>query len=330
MPLYSNALNQGISVAICTYNGQNYINEQLLSISKQSILPDEVIICDDASTDQTVQTINRFIDSSNLNIKLFTNPFNIGYTSNFERCLNYCSYDYIFLSDQDDVWDSNKIEAIIPFFQTNKNILGVTHDGRLVDEKLKWSGMTKNCQIRDGYGPNIKCITGALSCIRKDALKFILPIPVNIRGHDIWMNYIFEYLPNLWIFSDSILQDLRRHPDNTSQWVVNSFSKIGFFDVFKDQIQTQPSVDYQDRLTMNHQFKIRLSNITLNELDPFSPDFSDIIRKVNLEHNAIILRQSLVNDNSKPSRILKAFKLYLSGGYSFFNGYKSLARDLFR
>lgn len=99
-----------ISVCIATYNGEKYIKEQLLSILPQLGKKDEVIISDDHSTDNTLDIVKGLNDNR---IKIVMNNREKGYTSNFENALSYAIGDYIFLSDQDDIWMSNKVDYCI-------------------------------------------------------------------------------------------------------------------------------------------------------------------------------------------------------------------------
>lgn len=103
-----------ISVCMSTYNGENYIEEQLYSILHQSCRPDEVVICDDASGDRTVEIIENFIRDNQLSEvwKLYKNTENRGYPANFYRAMSLCSGNLVFLSDQDDIWHEKKLEQM--------------------------------------------------------------------------------------------------------------------------------------------------------------------------------------------------------------------------
>ena len=98
------------SVAICTYNGAKYLTEQLESILAQETPVDEIIICDDGSTDGTPLLLKEYHDQFPKLFRLFFNAENLGYVRNFEQALSLCTKDIIFLCDQDDVWFSDKIE----------------------------------------------------------------------------------------------------------------------------------------------------------------------------------------------------------------------------
>lgn len=120
-----------ISVAIATYNGQEFIKEQLLSILNQTMPVDEIVICDDQSSDDTVKIIQELLCDK---IYLYQNEKNLGYKLNFKKALSYCKGDYIFLCDQDDIWLENKVEVMTQIMNEDKNIkvLASTYD--LIDE----------------------------------------------------------------------------------------------------------------------------------------------------------------------------------------------------
>lgn len=104
-----------ISIAMATYNGELYIEEQLLSILRQTVKVDEIVICDDKSTDRTVEIIKDIIDKYNVSdiVKLTCNRENLGYVRNFRQAIENTTGEFIFLADQDDVWDSNKVQICI-------------------------------------------------------------------------------------------------------------------------------------------------------------------------------------------------------------------------
>jgi glycosyltransferase involved in cell wall biosynthesis len=112
-----NHTNPLVSVVLCTYNGEKYIVEQLLSIVKQTYNNIELIILDDASTDQTREIVTNF-QQTDSRIKLFINDTNIGYNKNFEKAIGLASADYIAISDQDDIWEETKIEMMMSQWPT--------------------------------------------------------------------------------------------------------------------------------------------------------------------------------------------------------------------
>jgi glycosyltransferase involved in cell wall biosynthesis len=99
-----------ISVAMCTYNGERFLPQQLASIAKQTRLPDELVVCDDGSTDRTVAIVREFAASAPYPVRVFENERNLGFAANFERAIGLCEGDLIALSDQDDIWYPIRLE----------------------------------------------------------------------------------------------------------------------------------------------------------------------------------------------------------------------------
>lgn len=112
------------SVALCTYNGEKYLAEQLDSILCQSIAVDKIVVCDDGSTDTTKSILLDYQRKFPAVFQLFFNDSNLGYIKNFEKAISLCSGDLIFLCDQDDIWFKNKVETILSTAKQNptKNI----------------------------------------------------------------------------------------------------------------------------------------------------------------------------------------------------------------
>ena len=174
-----------LSVALCTYNGEQFINEQLSSIINQTCKVDEIVVCDDCSTDGTIDIIKRIaISNPKVDIRIIVNDHNLGVCANFEKAVNECSGDIIFLSDQDDVWLPDKVEAIIDWFEKNPEKSVVFTDADLIDVngiplgdgKSLWyyTGFSEKTQKQfcEGFAFEIiashnRC-TGATMAYRKD------------------------------------------------------------------------------------------------------------------------------------------------------------------
>lgn len=154
-----------ISVVIATYNGEQYIVEQLKSITVQTLLPDEIIIVDDFSSDETVNLINDFAKQSKVPVKTYINDKNIGSNKSFERAITLASGDIIFFSDQDDFWVQNKVELIMKEFENNSVVL-VFSDGIICDSSLKDLNITNWQKIH---------ITPARVKLLLNCLNYIIP-----------------------------------------------------------------------------------------------------------------------------------------------------------
>lgn len=172
-----------LSVALCTYNGETYIREQVESILNQTLPVDEIVVCDDCSTDNTLSIIESLRKGTNADIRIHRNETNLGVCANFQKAVNLCKGDIIFLSDQDDVWHNDKVETIVNYFNHNPQTQVVFSDGQLIDGSGKaisngtlWRcfGVNSKClkQIENGFGIEIFAFenraTGATMAIRRD------------------------------------------------------------------------------------------------------------------------------------------------------------------
>ena len=124
-----------VSVAMATYMGSAYVLEQLSSILEQSTLPAEVVICDDHSSDNTVQLITDFARNSIVPIRLFVNEERLGWRGNFMKAASLCESELIAFCDQDDIWDRRKVESIIAGFVHDETLM-VFHDATIVGTDL--------------------------------------------------------------------------------------------------------------------------------------------------------------------------------------------------
>lgn len=185
-----------ISVALCTYNGERFIREQLESILNQTMRVDEIVVCDDGSTDRTLQIIEEYKPTIHTSIHIHRNKTNLGPARNFQKAINLCSGDIIFLSDQDDLWMPHKVETIIHYFQQNISQQVVFTDAILIDENgatitggTLWQcfGMTQKGQrmLDEGYGvelfANENRVTGATMAVRK-GFKYLSHIANYCKG----------------------------------------------------------------------------------------------------------------------------------------------------
>ncbi|WP_348611326.1 glycosyltransferase family 2 protein [Halobaculum rarum] len=124
-----------VSVALCTYNGNEYLRSQLESILTQTREPDEIVIYDDGSTDQTRSLLSSYARDYPSLIDLHFNEENLGPTRNFERAIGSCSGDVIAVSDQDDVWRDNKLEEQLAAFNDQEASL-IYHNSVVASESL--------------------------------------------------------------------------------------------------------------------------------------------------------------------------------------------------
>ena len=127
-----------ISVAMTTYNGSNYIIKQLDSLKNQSRKIDELVICDDCSTDNTVELVNEYIKSNNLEgWNIYSNENNLGFINNFKQAIKKTTGDIIFLCDQDDEWCVNKISTMTDIIEKNNQVKLLSCSLAFIDENSR-------------------------------------------------------------------------------------------------------------------------------------------------------------------------------------------------
>jgi glycosyltransferase involved in cell wall biosynthesis len=131
-----------ISVALCTYNGERFLPEQLASIGKQTRLPDELVVCDDRSMDRTMEILRAFAASVSFPVKIVQNTANLGSTRNFEHAIRLCEGDLIALSDQDDIWYPNRLQRSEQEFLAHPQAGLVFSNADLIDEEDRPLGKT--------------------------------------------------------------------------------------------------------------------------------------------------------------------------------------------
>ena len=131
-----------ISVAMATYNGGRYLREQLDSIRRQSLLPTELVVCDDGSSDDTVEILRAFAANAPFKVVIDAHGQKLGFTPNFLRAIAQCTGEIVALCDQDDQWDERKLAVcVLPF--ADQTVMTVTHRVRVVDENLTPTGMIR-------------------------------------------------------------------------------------------------------------------------------------------------------------------------------------------
>ena len=188
-----------ISVVLCTYNGEKYLKQQLDSILTQSLSVDEIVIRDDCSSDSTCVILDKYSDSFP-QIRYKRNYSNLGFVKNFESALKECKGDYIFFSDQDDIWDKDKVKISVSYLMET-GMYGAFSDGLLIDQcnniigesifsKIQLLPLISN-ELLDQYDFEILClngnyVTGATLVITKEAIDLVLPFDLRVY-HDEWI-----------------------------------------------------------------------------------------------------------------------------------------------
>ena len=203
-----------ISVCIATYNGERYIRQQIESIVCQLNVDDEIIVSDDGSTDGTLDIVKGIGDKR---IKIIEGPGRKSPILNFECALKASKGDFIFLSDQDDVWKSDKVEICMKWLKTYHCVVS---DAEVTDNRLKplYPSLYDIMQVRQGRIYNTiwkNGYTGCCMAFRRNVLEASLPFPKNIPMHDIWIGNVAAYKYNVIFIPDRLIH-FRRHENTIS------------------------------------------------------------------------------------------------------------------
>ncbi len=198
---------------MATYNGENFIRQQLGSILGQIGESDEIIISDDSSSDRTVEIIKTFDDKRI--ILLENNRFHSP-TYNFENALEKATGDMIFLSDQDDIWFENKVKIMMELLHqydlvVSDCIIINENEDILQESFFKIRGSKKgllNNLVKNSY-------MGCCMAFNRRILDIALPFPDNLPMHDMWIGMIGELYGKTY-FCDQKLIKYRRHENSAS------------------------------------------------------------------------------------------------------------------
>jgi glycosyltransferase involved in cell wall biosynthesis len=190
-----------ISVALCTYNGEKYIKEQIDSILQQTRKVDEIVVCDDRSSDKTMAILEEYALANPNIFKLIINEVNLRSVKNFEKAISLCTGDVIFLSDQDDKWINEKVAEYLDYFNENPNIKAIASNGYCINDDseiedkyaiwevpqfLKEKGISYDYYSIINYVSNLA--TGASMAFKKEIVADFLPFPiVKNFHHDEWI-----------------------------------------------------------------------------------------------------------------------------------------------
>jgi hypothetical protein len=317
-----------ISVALCTYNGARFLNDQLASLAAQQRQPDELVVFDDCSTDNTMELLEKF--SAPFPVRLHSNNCRIGSTANFELAIAACEGELIALCDQDDIWTPEKLTVIERRFIDNPDTALVFTDAEIIDDQAKPTGATLWESIHFDHAAQQKIrskdacellsqrpvVTGATMTFRASFRDLVLPIPRDIPLiHDGWIALMISLAGRL----DPIAQPLIKYRQHDDQ-------QLGV------RIDETPAPDFMTKVKHHYGYTAELQKLeaitqrVLSQLDRYKFTHQDYFAE-RLKH----VRRRVAIAERKLNNIPAALAELFTGRYHRYSqGFSSLFKDLVR
>lgn len=218
-----------ISIALCTYNGEKYLKEQLDSFVQQTLSPYELVVCDDCSSDSTTDILEAFAWTAPFPVRIYHNEYTLGLIKNFSKAAGLCRGEYVAFSDQDDIWLPDKLDACFQAMgraecKYGKDVPLLVHSDLSIidnDNRVIASSWMKVKHLRPVEVDPLKnllvmnYISGCTSLCNKILIKNSLPFPDVIMNHDGWVALIAaSHGKIIFIPEPKVLY--RQHPSNAS------------------------------------------------------------------------------------------------------------------
>jgi len=211
------------SIAMATYDGQDHLEGQLESFLAQTRPPDELVVCDDGSQDETLAILESFAARAPFAVRVERNSRRLGSTQNFERAVGLCTGEIIFLADQDDLWLPEKIFRHLELFDARAEVGACFSNGLVVDADARplgyrlwdslWFGRHEQARVRGGRAVEVflkhVVAAGTSLSFRADYRELLLPFPRLRSCHDAWIAFMIATVAEVkMIESDLILYRL--------------------------------------------------------------------------------------------------------------------------
>ncbi|MFD1559280.1 glycosyltransferase [Paraburkholderia silviterrae] len=226
---------KSVSVAMATYNGGLYLREQLQSLAAQIRAPEELVVTDDVSTDDTLAILAEFSHTAPFPVRVYVNTQRLGYRANFMRVAGMCSSDIIAFCDQDDVWRPDKLQRCVDVLERTDALL-VYHNAIVTDSALSPIGTLARFALANSYNPPLSIdpfmgANGFTLVFDRQLVQFSSlwdrSIDINDgnnpNAHDQWYFFLAQTLGAL-AYDDAPLVQYRRHGSavTSSTWIGES------------------------------------------------------------------------------------------------------------
>jgi glycosyltransferase involved in cell wall biosynthesis len=324
----ADARRRKVSVAMATYNGERHIRAQLDSLAAQTRPPDELVVCDDGSTDSTLAIVETFAAEGHFRVRVERNPSNLGPTRNFEKAISLAIGDLIFLCDQDDVWFPEKIAIVVAAFDSAHDVQVFTNDVIPTSVDLEPSPLTMAENLASIGKPAENITLGCATALRRDWARRIYPSPGSSTVRptfDGWANDISGFL-GVRRFLVRPLQYYRRHGGNVSSATMHEPRAITLGAMIHESPFAAPIETWSNHVALLAVYREWLDG-NRSTLTAFALDKA--ITAIDRQRDAYLGRIAL-SRQTFPARLAGIWHLLTTGGYKHFHGWKSALRDLTR
>jgi glycosyltransferase involved in cell wall biosynthesis len=313
---------------MCTFNGARFVGAQLESIAAQDRPPDELVVCDDGSSDGSVEIVREFARRARFSTRVVVNDRNLGSTKNFEKAISLCQGAIVALADQDDVWYRHKLGRIEQAFLRSSEIVSAFSDADLIDDdshslgRRLWPSFSfdrsEQIEFAKGCALNVllkhPVVTGASMAFRRQYFDLLAPIPLK-QIHDSWISLLLATQGKFAVISDRLMQ-YRQHqeqqhgPGPRTLWERTQRAKLTKASFYLDEIER--FCEFRDRL---------------EKYGAASPNAERALREIerkisHLEHRARL-------PGIRVARIPGVLQQTFNGSYRrYSSGWSSIAKDL--
>ena len=313
-----------VSIAMATYNGARFLEEQLASFVEQTRRPDEVVICDDSSSDETVALAERFAASAPFKVIVERNPSNLGYTPNFSKAVSLCSGDVIFLSDQDDRWFENKIETAVGALQPGVEV--VLNDQLVMHPDGTVGQGMLDIHRKLGFSDDF-FLAGCCTAMSRAFARIAHPFPAEIP-FDTWVSRLADLL-GVRRLVEQPLQIYRRHGDATTNSVFAA-RKPSKLEVFTRHSLADGREGWRAEVARFELVEKRLAERRDLVEQMVGPTGIAEVRARIARGKESYLRRLEIVASSRLRRAPAVFSFWREGRYGAFSGWKSAVKDLVR
>lgn len=320
---------------MCTLNGERFVHQQLHSIAAQSRPPDEIVICDDGSTDSTWEIINRLSRQYPGMIHPYRNSDRLGYARNFGRAISLCQGALIFLSDQDDVWLRNKLESIEAIFTREADCYLVASPAIVTDQHLNPTGTQLSppaTRLDKKYPFGARCqgsfAYGCTLAFRSSLSRFILPIS-GTWGHDNWICFIASLFSRIRTTPEPLMLYRRHSCSAGSHERLDSRGLREVLTASKKSTREDYKIDREQWRDMYLHLQAIFSSSSQAGILGLSPEEKiEVLNEVRARFD-FSNRRLEVTAIPRILRLPAAVRMLCGGEYhEFVSGWRSLAKDL--